>query len=894
MSDDQGTTSDSAASEARGAFTRQYWADREAGAVRPLGEYLSLFPGADSAIGREYLTLEGVHLGEVARKRISQDSQALAEERIAHYRLIRELGRGGQAVVWLAEDEELHRNVALKLIRGLGPEAPRIVQRFRREAEIASRLDHPGICPVYEMGFDEIPWIAMRYIEGDTLADRIQTARRARDADPQSMEFVNLEAESGEFEEGCGAEDESSASGPSTNRELMATVRLIERTALALHAAHEAGVIHRDVKPGNIMVSGSGEPVILDFGLAKEEDDTGPGLTVSGDLMGTPAYMSPEQLSKQAIRIDRRSDVYSLGVTLFECLTIQRPFKRPTREALYKAILNEPPLDLRRLNGSVSKDLKVVVETAMAKARDDRYQTALELAEDLRRVREIEPIAARPAGPLKRTTRWAQRNPKMAALAFVLFVALAGGVTSTEIKNRQITRESAAKDAALLKARSAVAARDTALAIKTSMSDVKRLANARAEAETLWPIHPDLVPAIEKWKRRYAALFSRLPVHEAALERLRKRARHPADPRGKAAEHPLGSFDFGDDVDAQFMHDTFAQLVSELRAFIDPSSGIVAQIERRLTLSREIEDQTVHAYAAAWRRCIEEIRSSRRYRGLAIRAQIGLIPLGPDPKTGCFEFLHWLSHDRETPLPRRNARNRFDLKPEVGIIFVLLPGGRFFMGAQSADPRKPNFDTDAEEDESPVHEVDIDPLFVGKYEITQAQWRRFTGETPSHQNPLTHSRTTAWTNPVEQVDWFASNRFARRQGLALPTEAQWEFACRGGTTTPYSAGKTLLPRVSGLVGRHDPIGLFNGNGFGLFDLHDNVGEWCLSPYRPYDARDPGLARKPPESGGSGSRVARGVRSGLTDVNARSADRRRITPESRSSDVGLRVVARIQE
>ena len=139
---------------------------------------------------------------------------AASEEHVAHYRLIREIGRGGQAVVWLAEDEALHRKVALKLIKGLGPEAPRVVQRFRREAEITSKLDLPGICPVYEVGFDEVPWIAMRLVSGDTLAARIAAGRTAKAENPTSCDFISLGETSADEGEPIDATPDTAASRP--------------------------------------------------------------------------------------------------------------------------------------------------------------------------------------------------------------------------------------------------------------------------------------------------------------------------------------------------------------------------------------------------------------------------------------------------------------------------------------------------------------------------------------------------------------------------------------------------------------------------------------------------------------------------------------------------------
>jgi serine/threonine protein kinase len=255
-------------------------------------------------------------------------------DRIGPFRILELVGRGGQGIVYLAEDERLHRKVALKVLTGWGLTSEAALKRFRREAEVASKLDHPGICTVYDAGVEDgVPYIAMRYVEGETLARKLSTARES--AGDEATSVVGLL----EFEAAASTRPEvdpsPTPSGPTTHAEVMRVVRLVEEAARALHAAHESGVIHRDIKPGNIMVTAASEPVILDFGLARELEGDLPTLTHMGELFGTPAYMSPEQLAHQRIRLDRRTDVWSLGVTLYECLSLRRPFDTPTHEATY-------------------------------------------------------------------------------------------------------------------------------------------------------------------------------------------------------------------------------------------------------------------------------------------------------------------------------------------------------------------------------------------------------------------------------------------------------------------------------------------------------------------------------------------------------------------------------
>lgn len=326
-------------------------------------------------------------------------------ERFGPFEIVRELGRGGQGVVYLATDTRLGRAVALKVLDAASPAR---LARFRREAEIASRLDHRGICSVLDVGEAAgRAYIAMRYVEGATLS-------RAEREDPRT---------------------------PLGARRAAA---IVEDCARALHLAHESGIVHRDMKPGNVILGADGRPVILDFGLAGE-DGSETGLTQTGRPVGTPAYMSPEQIESGARGVDRRTDVWSLGAILYELLASRRAFEAPTREALYRAILTQEPRDPRAENPAVSRDLAVVVRTALEKDRDRRYRTALDLAEDLRRVRERLPILARPAGAPLRAWRWAQRHALTAAAGAIAFAALGTGLAVSLVALRE-TRS--ARDAA--------------------------------------------------------------------------------------------------------------------------------------------------------------------------------------------------------------------------------------------------------------------------------------------------------------------------------------------------------------------------------------------------------------------------------------------------------------
>ncbi|HKE02236.1 MAG TPA: serine/threonine-protein kinase, partial [Planctomycetota bacterium] len=301
------------------------------------------------------------------------------------FRIVRELGRGGMALVFLAEEPELRRHVALKVIRpGLAMER-RHVDRFRREAAAMARLEHPHVVRVFGVGEARgFHYLAMEHVPGPTLADVL--ARLPRDGPSGPAELA----------EASGIA--SLASAPSRER---AVALLLAPVASALAAAHAAGLVHRDVKPSNVLLHPSGRAMLADFGLAKGDDD--PALSLTGDALGTPWYMSPEQAGAMGPKIDARTDVYSLGVALFEALTSRRPFEGATALAVLEAIRTEAPPSVRSLSPTLSRDADAVVRRAMQRSPGDRYATARELADDLAALAEGRPTRAlaEQGGPMR-------------------------------------------------------------------------------------------------------------------------------------------------------------------------------------------------------------------------------------------------------------------------------------------------------------------------------------------------------------------------------------------------------------------------------------------------------------------------------------------------------------
>ena len=479
-------------------------------------------------------------------------------QRVAHFVLRRFLAEGGMGQVWEAYDEKLRRPVALKFVRPDRVDA-RSLERFEREARAGGRLSHP--CIVRTLAFNgsgDPAWIAQELVEGSwTLKDFLDELR-AEDRTPEG--YYRRAAE------------------------------LVAALAEGLEAAHQAGVIHRDIKPQNILIARDDTPKLTDFGLARVSDDS--FLSVTGEFAGTYAYMSPEQVTAKRIGLDHRTDIFSLGVVLYELLSLRRPFEGDTTHQISQKILFFEPPEPSKVRSQCPRELSIICGKALEKDPDRRYPTMAEFAADLRRHLADEPILARPPSTLVRVVKWARRNPGPSSAAAVGTIALAviSGLlvqqvrTANELEKSNVdlaaqtqraeAGEIAAKDNLVLAnrnaeeaQRNAEEAQRNATAAQLARDEATQKANdvlslsaqkdhddLVAEAAKLWPAHPEIIPAYEDWLRRANELIDgraadeakglkkrpSLAEHKAKLAELRQQAKplSEAEIQAERESHP--------------------------------------------------------------------------------------------------------------------------------------------------------------------------------------------------------------------------------------------------------------------------------------------------------------------------------------------------------------------
>jgi len=1025
-----------------------------------------------------------------------------------------EIARGGMGVVLKVWDEDLRRNLAMKVVLGDGDQSgqdagtpvsavrPKMLGRFLEEAQVTAQLDHPGIVPVHELGLDDRGrvYFTMQLVKGQTLREVFRAVHEGED-------------------------------GWTQTRALMVILKVCE----AMSFAHSKGVIHRDLKPDNVMVGRFGEMYVMDWGLARvlghedlrdiriESPSVAPRTvidsdrreaagsshgestlyTMDGDVVGTPAYMAPEQARGEIDKLSPRSDVYALGAILYHLLTGQAPYtpvgvKKLSQHMVWRWVLEGPPKPIHELTREVPAELAAICDKAMAREPEDRYQDMADLGEDLRAYVENRVVRAYETGAVAELRKWVVRNKGLAASTLAGLVLAMGGLAAVvfikaagEKRERQL-RNVAVENATEAQRQESIARLEREKVLR--LSAFQDLEDLEGRAQALWPARPETVPEYEAWlgdaaklvAGLHAAPGSEIGGHYQTLEELRARAvpatpeeieqdrrANPryqeyvtlrnrrdtlrraravrearavpasfqidpgdlpasaealneiawplvdpqrtefgreaeglavarqtletaaADERAAAAdtlawayfangldddaiasseaaldaaapaeraeyEGYLGELEAAiqaargepgrrelerveaelaeveadvsgrltwrfENTDDQWWHDQLEELVADINAFADEDTGLVAGtskrwgwgIERRLEFARTVKERTISGPRASelWRQAIASIadpRESPEYGGLRIEPQLGLIPVGRDPESNLWEFAHLQSGT----IPVRARDGELVVTEETAIVLVLLPGGTFTMGAQAENPAGPNYDPEARPREGPVHEVTLDPFFVSKYEMTQGQWQRFTVDNPSQFYPGCGRSRVDLTSPVEQVSLLDCNDVLSRMELGVPTEAQWEYAARGGSDLPWWTGpeEVDLEGAANLADRyaiskgagwsmyedwlddghwvHAPVGSFDANRYGLHDVYGNVWEWCRDLFESYVFR----ARK-----GDGLRQVRNstvyaVRGGAfntTAFNCRSAERNSVTPQQRASSIGVRPVRAVE-
>lgn len=791
--------------------------------------------------------------------------------RIDGYGVIEVVGQGGMGTVYRARQEgAVRREVAIKVVPA-GWATDRVLKRFEREREALAAMNHDHIARVYDAGAtdDGRPYLVMELVSGVPF-DRY-CCDHALD--------------------------------------LRARIRLLQQVCAGVQHAHQKGVFHRDLKPSNVLVTevdGMALAKVIDFGLARADDSTVGAaslVTLQGALLGTPEYMSPEQATGDPRAVDARTDIYSLGVMLYELLCGALPFDPTEIRALGPLGLQrllaerEPQRPSSRIEApsgarAVRGDLDWIVARAMAKEPARRYASPADLGADLQRHLDGEPVvAARPSRAYV-AAKFVRRNRGATITVAAVLLCLCAGLVAAWLGLQDAQRSRNRELAARVR--------------EQQTTDPLRAADLLRRAAGSWPAEGTLAAnraAIDAWISECDSVLDRLERHRVALRRAR--TAEAAVVRATSTVEPTALVSDPEQLRALR---TMLEAEPELRAWRGRVAARGGVLERHWPL---------------WTLCRDSLEGVAGFEAVDVSPLPHLIPLGIDRDRdttlgrqvaplwlfavgGTGAVPAWVDVDSGVAVPY-GTPGRAVIEEDTALLLVLLPGGTFWRGTQTEDPSKPNYDDLPRlpgtplEHTVPVTRIAVEPFLLAKTEVTRAQYALFARAS---------GRPPAGTFGAEERGDFAARGITFREasafcewaGLVLPSETQWEYAARAGTTTAYWSGpdEASLARVGWYQGNAaeyprpvgvGPLGEGAPNPWGLHDVHGGVREWCADGW----FRGWQLGRQDDRAYEPDTAATRLVRGGAFDLPAHRAlagFRKAFPPSSRYPSAGFRPSVRL--
>lgn len=843
------------------------------------------------------------------------------------YELLDEIARGGMGIVFKARQVKLNRIVAVKMILAGSFAGPEDIERFHTEAEAAAQLDHPGIVPIYEVGQHEGQhYFSMGFVEGQSLAKKV-------------------------------------AEGPLPPREAAEIVRAV---AEAVQYAHDKGVIHRDLKPGNILLDQTGKPRVSDFGLAKLTE-SGSDLTGTGQILGTPSYMPPEQAAAHVSAVGRLSDVYSLGAILYCLLTGRPPFQAASPLETLLQVQNQDPVAPRQFNSAIPLDLNTISLKCLEKDPARRYKSARNVADELRRHLAGEPILARPISSIERGWRWCRRRPLMpSVVAAVLVVSVTAALVFRHLeaiaRQQSLQRELVTAVDAIQNARG--------LVVPFTIRDLKKFPPelAMAELNTRYDsvaLNAQSEPA--ESHKKLGLAYARAAYGAVDIAYLCSQIKTAstdevdnfASAFGNAREPSMEGLQFSAVAATHTQDWRFKARLATVALYLEDAT-IAADMCQIVDRPDPVQRTIFIDEFPAWRNDLARLlppckATSDAALRSAICMGVGSIPaqrlaaadvdawkavLANWYQAATENVTHsaagWALRQWNAELPNLVVSHRPDpardwfVNSQRMTLLKIRPG-KFKARWQVIDP----IDTTMKEVTKLV--TLTTDFYLSDREVSRGQFQHFMDdpECPVAEKATLYSPSGAqWSShPQTHVKWYDAvlfcNWLSRREGFVpcyertgkkeqgtrvdtqslefdtwrlasngtgyrLPTESEWEYACRAGTATSYSSGEDvdLLRKYAvfstGNARGSTPCGSRLPNGWGLFDMHDNESEWCYDLYGGTDeTRDPaGPLEQPYEI--APFRVLRSGNWASEAFYCQSAWRFSFEPDTTGSSMGFRV------